>query len=84
MQLGLTQLDERVEALETTQKMTTEADTPRFVFGMLGNQASKTQKTTVAGDDKLLDKKPVETPANTDSSIAGSFFTAQVRVDILK
>lgn len=70
-----TTLDEmagRIKSLEKTEDVKTNAETSRFMVSVL-NRASQAEKTIVAEDDALNNKKPVETQVPVTSG-ASAFF----------
>ena len=73
-----TMLDEmagRIKSLEKTEDVKTNEESPRFLVSLV-NRASQAEKTVVADDDPLKDKKPVESkPAATTG--AAAFFPAR-------
>lgn len=73
-----TRLDDlagQVKSLEKTEKVKQATETPRFVWQMI-QRASDAKETTLAEDDALKNKKPVQTPVQ-DQSGAASFFPAR-------
>ena len=64
----------QVKSLEKSKALSENEELPRFVFQM--KRASEAQGTTVADDDPLKDKKPVETQGQPKTG-AAAFFPAR-------
>lgn len=64
----------QVKSLEKSKALSEETELPRFVFGM--QRASEAQKTIVADDDDLKNKKPAEAQPVQQSG-AAAFFPAR-------
>ena len=75
-----TRLDEltgQVKGIEKAEAIKNKTELPRFAWQAL-QRASEAEKTIIADDDALKDKKPAETkPPVTDQSGAAAFFPAR-------
>lgn len=71
----LQELAGRIKSLEKVEDVKTATETPRFMVSVM-NRASQAEKTIVADDDPLKDKKPAETQPVAKSG-AAAFFPAR-------
>ncbi len=74
-QVQLNELTGRIKSLEKTEDVKASTDMSRFMVSVV-NRASQAEKTVVADDDDLMNKKPVETQPVAKTG-AAAFFPAR-------